>query len=101
MTGFRPFVMSDVELLVAQRATLDATLQVGDSNQVVTVTTLAPIVDTTVSEVGQVVNTTTIDHVPAEWTKLLAVDEHGSRCHLHAGWSEPEFERSEPARERG
>ena len=29
MAGFRPFVMSDVELLVAQRATLDATLQVG------------------------------------------------------------------------
>ena len=64
MVGFRPFVMSDVELLVAQRATLDATLQVGDSNQVVTVTTLAPIVDTTVSEIGQVVNTTTIEHVP-------------------------------------
>jgi hypothetical protein len=64
MTGFRAFVMSDVELLVAQRTTLDATLQVGNSNQVVTVTTVAPIVDTTVSEIGQVINTTTIDHVP-------------------------------------
>ena len=64
MTGFRPFVMSDVELLVAQRATLDATLQIGDATQVVTVNTTAPIVDTTVSQVGQVVNTTTIEHVP-------------------------------------
>ena len=64
MTGFRPFVMSDVELLVAQRATLDASLQVGEATQVVTVDTVAPMVDTTVSEVGQVVNTTTIEHVP-------------------------------------
>jgi hypothetical protein len=64
MAGFRPFVMSDVELLVAQRATLDATLQVGEATQVVTVDTVAPMVDTTVSEVGQVVNTTTIEHVP-------------------------------------
>jgi hypothetical protein len=64
MTGFRPYVMSDVELLVAQRATLDATLQIGDSTQVVTVNTTAPIVDTTVSHIGQVVNTTTIEHVP-------------------------------------
>jgi hypothetical protein len=64
MTGFQSFVMSDVELLVAQRATLDATLQVGQATQVVTVDTVAPMVDTTVSEVGQVVNTTTIEHVP-------------------------------------
>jgi hypothetical protein len=64
MAGFRSFVMSDVELLVAQRATLDATLQIGDATQVVTVSTAAPMVDTTVSEVGQVVNTTTIEHVP-------------------------------------
>ena len=64
MAGFRPFVMSDIELLVAQRATLDATLQVGDATQVVTVNTAAPIVDTTASEVGQVVDTTTIEHVP-------------------------------------
>ena len=64
MTGFRPFVMSNIELLVAQRATLDATLQVGEATQVVTVDTVAPMVDTTVSEVGQVVNTTTIEHVP-------------------------------------
>jgi Carboxypeptidase regulatory-like domain len=48
MNGFRPFVMSDIELLVAQRATLDATLQVGEATQVVTVDTVAPMVDTTV-----------------------------------------------------
>ena len=64
MAGFRPFVMSDVELLVAQRATLDATLEIGEATQVVTVNTVAPMVDTTVSEVGQVVDTTTIEHVP-------------------------------------
>jgi hypothetical protein len=64
MTGFRPFIMSDVELLVAQRATLDGTLQVGQATQVVTVDTVAPMVDTTASEVGQVVNTVTIEHVP-------------------------------------
>jgi hypothetical protein len=64
MAGFRPFVMSDVELLVAQRATLDATLEIGEATQVVTVDTVAPMVDTTVSQVGQVVNTTTIEHVP-------------------------------------
>lgn len=64
MSGFKDFVMSDVELLVAQRATLDATLELGSSQQVVTVTGEVPMVEPTASEVSQVVNTTTIENVP-------------------------------------
>jgi outer membrane receptor protein involved in Fe transport len=62
--GFRSSVIPDIELLVAQRASFDAQLEVGSINESVTVNTVAPILETSSSEVGQVVNTTTIESIP-------------------------------------
>ena len=64
MAGFKTFTISDLELQVAQRAMVDATLQVGGVEQQITVDTLAPMVETSESAVGQVVNTTSVERMP-------------------------------------
>jgi len=62
--GFRSSVIPDVELLVAQRAVFDAQLQVGEVTSSITVNETSPLIETSSSDVGQVVNTVTIEHVP-------------------------------------
>jgi hypothetical protein len=62
--GFRSSIIPDVELLVAQQAAMDAQLEIGSVNESVTVDTTSPIIETSSSDIGQVVNTTTIEHVP-------------------------------------
>jgi hypothetical protein len=62
--GFRSSVIPDVELLVAQRAVFDAQLQVGEVTSSITVNEKSPLIETSSSDVGQVVNTVTIEHVP-------------------------------------
>ena len=63
-TGFKTYTISDVELQVAQRATVNATLQVGGVEQEITVGATTPIVETSQSSVGQVVNPITVEHMP-------------------------------------
>src|SRR5581483_11534063 len=58
------YTIQDVELQVAQRATVNATLQVGGVEQEVTVGATAPMVETSESSVGQVVNPSTVEHMP-------------------------------------
>ncbi len=62
--GFQTYTISDVELQVAQRATVNAALQVGGVEQQVTVGAAAPIVETSEASVGQVVNPITVEHMP-------------------------------------
>ena len=62
--GFRASLLPDVELLVAQRASFDASLQIGDVTSTVTVTAQAPLLESSSSDVGQVIDTQTIEHVP-------------------------------------
>jgi hypothetical protein len=62
--GFKSSFVPDVELLVAQSAAFDAQLDVGSADESVTVSTVAPILETSSSEVGQVVNTSTIESIP-------------------------------------
>ncbi len=64
VAGFKTFTISDFELQVAQRALLDATLQVGGLEQRVTVESVAPMVETSESAIGQVVNTTSVERMP-------------------------------------
>src|SRR5260370_23289436 len=62
--GFKTFSAPAIELQVAQRALLDAVLEVGVVGQELTVTAAAPLIDTAASSVGQVVNTTAVEHMP-------------------------------------
>jgi hypothetical protein len=64
MAGFKTFTANDIELQVAQRLLLDARLELGAISQEVTVSAVAPLIDTASSSVGQVVNTGAVEHMP-------------------------------------
>ncbi|MEO7145896.1 MAG: TonB-dependent receptor [Bryobacteraceae bacterium] len=64
LAGFKTFRAPDVELQVAQRALLNAKLEVGVVGQELTVTASAPMIDTSTSSVGQVIDTNAVEHMP-------------------------------------
>ena len=61
--GFAGFVQT-VELLVGQTANLNATLKPGAANEVVEVTSTAPLVDTTKTSVGQSITPEEVEQLP-------------------------------------
>src|SRR5947207_2448755 len=62
--GFKTYNAPDIELQVAQRAAINAAPQVGAMEQELTVSTSAPIIDTATSSLGQVVDTSVLQHMP-------------------------------------
>ena len=62
--GFKAFIVTDMELLVAQRAQINAKLEIGQVDQSLTVDAVAPMLDTASASVGQVVNTQSVEHMP-------------------------------------
>lgn len=64
LQGFKKFVARNVTLEVNQVLTLDATLQPGGASEVVEVTSQAPLVDTTSTQLGAVVNDRSVTELP-------------------------------------
>src|SRR5437867_7621693 len=64
LTGFETMTIQDIELQVGQTARVDPILQVGSATQQVTVSTTAPLLATTTSSVGQVVDHKVLEDVP-------------------------------------
>jgi hypothetical protein len=64
MKGFKSYIIPDVELQVGQSARMDIVLQLGSATQQVTVSTTAPLVSTTRSDVGQVVPRQVLNDIP-------------------------------------
>ncbi len=64
MTGFKKNVRSGVTLLVNQVLTLNVTLQPGGAQETVEVTSEAPLVDTTSTQLGAVVDDRTVAGLP-------------------------------------
>jgi hypothetical protein len=62
--GFRKFVQSTFPLAVQQQATMDVQLQVGEVSTAVEVTGSAPLLNTTISNLGQVVENRYIISLP-------------------------------------
>ena len=63
--GFSPIEISDVELQLAQRFTINPALHVGAVNEKVTVVAAdTPLLNTASSSVGQVINTDTVQNMP-------------------------------------
>jgi Carboxypeptidase regulatory-like domain len=63
--GFKTTTLPNIELQVAQRATLDPVLEVGSVSEQVTVSTAtAPLLNTETSSLGQVVDTKTVATMP-------------------------------------
>ena len=64
LAGFETTTIPDFELQVGQNARVDLVLQVGSEAQRVTVSTTAPLLATTTSSVGQVVDERVLENVP-------------------------------------
>ena len=62
--GFRKYSQSAFPLLVQQQATIDVQLQLGDVSSVVEVQSSAPLVNTTISNLGQVIENKYILSLP-------------------------------------
>lgn len=63
-TGFKKINRTNVEIRVAQRIDLDLGLEVGDVQQTVSVTSEAPLLETSTVERGQNISTKMMDNLP-------------------------------------
>ncbi|MGP0019033.1 MAG: TonB-dependent receptor domain-containing protein [Candidatus Sulfotelmatobacter sp.] len=63
-TGFKKAVRRGIALDVNQAITLNMTMQLGESREVVDVTSEAPLVDTTSTQLGAVVNNRSVNELP-------------------------------------
>lgn len=64
LTGFKTTTIPDIELQVAQQATVNPQLEVGQTTQEMTVTAAPPLLNSVNSEVGQVVDTQAVESMP-------------------------------------
>jgi hypothetical protein len=64
LSGFAPVVKKDIPVQVASQSTVDFTLKVGTQAETITVTGEIPLVQTTKSDVGQVITSTMVDNIP-------------------------------------
>lgn len=64
LSGFKKNVRRGITLDVNQVVTLNMTLQLGEAKEVVDVTSEAPLVDTTTTQLGAVVNNRSINELP-------------------------------------
>lgn len=62
--GFKKYTMTDIPLAVQQQATLDVTLQVGELATTVEVVSTAPLLNTTIASLGQVVESKYMTSLP-------------------------------------
>ena len=70
-SGFAKYVQTGIPLTVGQTATIDVTLQVASTTEIVKVTTEAPPVETTRSETSQVIDTAHIDNLPTNGRQFV------------------------------
>jgi len=94
--GFKKAVSNVVELQVQQRVPVNVTLQVGQTTQVVEVTSATPLLETETSELGQVVDSRRVANLPlngrnfaqlALLTPGVAPSEPGARDENSYGFS--------------
>lgn len=64
LQGFKTTVIKDIELQTGQSARIDVVLELGAVTQEVTITTTAPLISTTSSDVGQVVDRSVLENIP-------------------------------------
>lgn len=70
-SGFAKYVQTGIPLTVGQTATIDVTLQVASTTEVVKVTTEAPPVETTRSETSQVIDSVHIEGLPTNGRQFV------------------------------
>jgi carboxypeptidase family protein len=62
--GYRPFVRKAVQVNSGDHPVIDATLQIGAANDVVTVTADTPLLDTANASTGQTISTKEVEDIP-------------------------------------
>src|SRR5467141_433400 len=86
-TGFSTQLQKGVTLTVGAQQVLDFTMKVGQMTQTVEVTTEAPTVELTSSELGATVNSTTVRELPLNgrsWTELANLQPGVVAAETHA-----------------
>jgi hypothetical protein len=68
--GFQTLVVTDLRLDVATSVTKDLQLTIGSVSQQVQVTTEAPLIETSTTGVGQVINSKTVQEIPTARKQL-------------------------------
>src|ERR1700686_2794266 len=89
--GFRTDVRSGIELTVGATVSLNMTMQVGGSKEIVQVQTEAPDVQLASSDISAVVNATTVRELPLNgrsWTDLAALQPGVDTIHTQPDFSQ-------------
>ncbi|WP_031496351.1 carboxypeptidase-like regulatory domain-containing protein [Bryobacter aggregatus] len=73
LAGFKKFQQKEFELQVSQQATIDVTLSVGDVSTSIEISSSAPLINTTSSSLGQVVENRYIQALPLAGRSPLAL----------------------------
>ena len=97
-TGFAKSTQTGLTLTVGQTASIDITLKVASAGEVVTVTTEAPPVETTRTEISQVIDSAQIQELPTNGRRfvdfaLLTPGVATGRTSLQSTFTEPETTR--------
>src|ERR1700690_1323770 len=97
-SGFAKYVQTGITLSVGQTATVNVTLKVAATTEVVTVTGEAPAVEPTKSEISQVIDTVEIQQLPTNGRQfvdfaLLTPGVATGRTSLQSTFTEPDVVR--------
>lgn len=97
-SGFAKYVQNGITLTVGQVATVDVTLKVAAAGEVVTVTTEAPAVEPSRTEISQVIDTHEIQSLPTSTRQfvdfaLLTPGVATGRTSLQSTFTEPDVTR--------
>jgi hypothetical protein len=88
--GFKTDIRKGIALTVGASTTLDLTMQVGTTIETIQVQTEAPAVQLTTSDIGAVVNATTVRELPLNgrsWTDLAALQPGVDTIHTQPDFS--------------
>ena len=96
--GFAKYVQTGIVLSVGQVATIDVGMKVASASEVITVTTEAPPVEPTRTEISQVIDTTQIQELPTNGRRfvdfaLLTPGVATGRTSLQSTFTEPDTTR--------
>ncbi|HKM46973.1 MAG TPA: carboxypeptidase-like regulatory domain-containing protein, partial [Terriglobales bacterium] len=64
MAGFKTSINKGITVEINQVVTINSTLQIGQAKELVEVTTEAPLVDTTTTQLGAIVNNRSVNELP-------------------------------------
>ncbi|MCZ2155468.1 MAG: TonB-dependent receptor [Bryobacterales bacterium] len=98
MPGFRDYVRSGIQLSIAERATLNVQLELGEATSSIVVESTTPLVESATASLGQVIDNQRITELPLKDGNpvMLSYLTPGVMNLSTGGWSRP-FDNSSPS----